>query len=124
MSKETIKKTLGRGEDAPSCSVTVDLDKLLDDVGPEVERSLAKGQLRVTLQSVVSSAKWKSSDKKSEDYGVDKATDAEVQKVVTAFVPGEKRRSKSPADKVRDLLKGLTPEERSVALKEAAQQAA
>ena len=45
MTKETIKKTLGRGDKAPSVSAEIDLDAILDDVGAKIERSLAKGHM-------------------------------------------------------------------------------
>lgn len=127
MPKEKITKTLGRGKDAPSVTVSVDLDAMLDGANDVVERALAKGQLRVNLQSVLAAAKWKSTTKTdadgkpNPDYGKVRASDADVQKAVDKYIPGVKRRAKSAGDKVKDLLSGLSPEEKAEAIREATQ---
>ena len=119
MAKEKITKTLGRGENAPSITVQADLDAILDKAGGKVERSMAKAQLKVSLQTVIANAGWKSTDPKHDDYGKSAGSTADVQKAVDAYKPGEKRRAKSAGDRVRGLLAGLSPEEIKQALKEA-----
>ena len=101
---ETIKAKIGKGEDAPSASVTIDLDALFEKVGADVERRQAKVATRVDIQAIIRSGmKGKKSAK-------------DMQKEVDAYTPGEKRRSMSKAERLTKEFEKLSPEDRASAL--------
>lgn len=104
--KVTAKRTNG-----PSVDVEYDfggdLDTMVSKFGKDIVFNHAKGSLVVTLQG------WLRSQLDMKD-----ATPAKIKEAAKNWKPGQRKQGKSPAEKLRDQLAKVTPEERASILKE------
>jgi hypothetical protein len=95
-----------------SIEVDYDIPDTLNDMvqryGENVVYNHARGSVIVALQGYLRS-----------QLGKDKpASPADIQKEVRTWKPGVRKQGKSPAEKAREQLAKLTPEERAALLKE------
>jgi len=108
MAKEELKAktTVGEGEAAKIVHSVVkfDIDTLLNKVGAEVERRQAKVACRVDIQAVQRS-------------GIKAGkSDTDIQKDVDKYLPGEKRRSMTKAEKLKKEFEKLPKDQQSAML--------
>lgn len=104
--KITAKRTNG-----PSIDVEYDfgnnLDELVQKFGPDIVFNHAKGSLVVSLQG------WLRG--KLDD---EKAKPADIRTAAANWKPGTRKQGKSQAEKLKDQLSKMTPEDRAALLKE------